>query len=100
MTARVAADTVRLRRFGPKVSVRIDLHGVSLTGPKGDRSFVRWEWMEEISVAKGVLVRSGRGDLLLPPGTFRIPSEDLAQQLRIGRSIEHRTEVIEALSGH
>ena len=98
MTGRVAEDTVRVRRFGPRVSVRVDLHGVSVTGPDGDRSFVRWEWMEEISVTKGVLLRSGRGEVLVPPGAFGIPPAHLAEQLRIARLIERRTGVIEALN--
>lgn len=98
MTVRVAEDTVRVRRFGPKVTVRVDLHGVSVTGPDGERSFVRWEWMEEIAVTKGVLVRSSRGELVLPPGAFGVPPTHLAEQLRIGRSIERRGEAIEALN--
>lgn len=90
---------VRLRRFGPKVKVRVDLHGVSLTGPGEERTFVRWEWMQEITAGDGVVVRSERGELRVPSGAFGLRASELAERLRAARSIERRTEVIEGLAG-
>ncbi len=93
----MAEDTVRLRRLGPKVKVRVDLHGVSLTGPGDSRNFVRWEWMEEITAGDGVVVRSDRGELRIPSGAFGLRAPDLAQRLRAAREIDRRTDVIGGL---
>lgn len=98
MAARVAEDLVRVRRLGPKALVRVDLHGLSVTGAAGDRSFTRWEWIEEITVAKGVVVRSDRGEIHVPAGCFGIPPDELARRLREARAIERRSEMIESLN--
>jgi hypothetical protein len=98
MTARVADFVVRRRPFGPKVVVRVDLHGISSFGPGDARTLIRWEWIEDIAVDGGVVVRSSHDRVELPPGAFGLDAETLAQRLESARSIVHRTDVIAELN--
>jgi hypothetical protein len=94
---RVAEQVVRPRRFGPKVLVRVDLHGVSVFGRRGHH-LVRWEWIEDIAVADGVTVRSASDEVVVPPGAFGLPAGELAQRLEAARSIDRRPDVIAGLN--
>ncbi len=96
--ARVAEHIIRSRPLGPKLRLRVDLHGVSVFGPGERRTLVRWEWIREISVTSGVLIRSGNAEILLPPHAFGLTPEVLAQRLDAARSIEKRPEVIGELA--
>jgi len=98
MAQRVADFVVRRRRFGPKVTLRVDLHGVSTFGPGDQRTLIRWEWIDDIFVADGVVVRSSKEHVEFPPGAFGIEPAQLAERLEKGRSIEHRTDVIAGLN--
>ena len=98
MAQRVADFIVRRRPFGPKVLVRVDLHGVSSFGPGDARTLIRWEWIEDIAVDGGVAVRSANDRVELPPGAFGLDPEALAQRLEAARSIVHRTDVIAELN--
>lgn len=98
MAQRVADFVVRRRRFGPKVTIRVDLHGVSTFGPGDQRTLIRWEWIEDISVADGVVVRSSKDRVEFPPGSFGLDPEMLAERLEQGRSIAHRSDVIAGLN--
>ena len=100
MARMVAEAVVRARRFGPRLVVRIDLHGVSVFGPGDQRTLVRWEWIEAIEAAgKDVIVRSSGSELLLPGRPFGLRSEELAERLEEARSITRRPDVIGQLSG-
>ncbi len=98
MGQRVADFVVRRRPFGPKVVVRVDLHGISSFGPGDARTLIRWEWIEDIAVDGGVVVRSANARIELPPGAFGLDPEALAQRLEAARSIVHRTDVIAGLN--
>jgi hypothetical protein len=95
---RVADFVVRKRPFGPKVVVRVDLHGISSFGPGDGRTLIRWEWIEDIAVDGGVVVRSAHDRVELPPGAFGLDPETLARRLDTARSIVHRTDVIAELN--
>jgi hypothetical protein len=95
---RVAEDAIRLRRFGPKLRVRVDLHGVSTFGPGDQHSLIRWEWIEDIAVDRGVRVRSANAEIELPPRAFGLPPGELAQRLRDACSIERRPRIIGELN--
>ena len=98
MGQRVADFVVRRRPFGPKVVVRVDLHGISSFGPGDARTLIRWEWIEDIAVDGGVVVRSSNDRVELPPGAFGLDPEALAERLEAARSIVHRTDVIAELN--
>lgn len=98
MGQRVAEDLVRPRRFGPKVVLRVDLHGVSMLGPGDERTMIRWEWVEAIEVAGDVTVRSATDEVRFPRGAFGMDGGTLARRLQEARSIEGRTEAIAALN--
>ncbi|MDQ6839616.1 MAG: hypothetical protein M3137_15145 [Actinomycetota bacterium] len=98
MGQRVAEDLVRPRRFGPKVVMRVDLHGVSMLGPGEERTMIRWEWVEAIEVDGDVTVRSATEEVRFPRGTFGIDAPALARRLEEARSIDSRTEAISALN--
>jgi hypothetical protein len=98
MAHRVAEYVVRRRRLGPKVLLRVDLHGVSTFGPGRRRTLIRWEWIEGISVGTGVTVRSATEAVELPPGAFGLPSPVLAERLVEARAIERRPDVIAQLN--
>ena len=98
MAQRVAEDLVRPRRFGPKVVVRVDLHGVSLLGPGDARTMIRWEWVEAIEVAGGVTVRSATDEVRIPRGAFGVDAASLARRLEEARSITTRGDAIAGLN--
>lgn len=99
MAQRVAEHVVRPRRFGSKVLLRVDLHGVSRFGPGDRRSLIRWEWIDTIEVGEGVVVRSATEEVEFPPGSFGLDPVALAAHLEMARSIQSRPEVIGQLSG-
>ena len=98
MAQRVAEDLVRPRRFGPRVVVRVDLHGVSLLGPGEARTMIRWEWVEAIEVAGGVTVRSATDEVRIPRGAFGLDAASLARRLEEARSITTRGDAIAGLN--
>lgn len=98
MASRVAEHVVRRRPFGRAQRLRVDLHGVSVFGPGDQHRVIRWEWVESIAVAAGVVVAGGGHEITLPPGAFGLEPELLAERLRAAGSIDHRTEVIGQLS--
>ncbi|HJP66837.1 MAG TPA: hypothetical protein VKA30_11105, partial [Actinomycetota bacterium] len=98
MAQRVAEDLVRSRRFGPKVVLRVDLHGVSQLGPGERRTMIRWEWIEANDVEGGVTVRSATEQVRFPPGAFGSGSGDLARCLEEARSIDTRPGAISRLN--
>jgi len=98
MGQRVAEDVVRPRRFGPRVVLRVDLHGVSLLGPGEQRTVIRWEWVEAIDVDGEVTVRSATDEVCFPRGAFGIDAPALGALLQQARSIASRTEAISALN--
>lgn len=98
MGQRVAEDLVRLRRFGPRAVVRVDLHGVSLLGPGDRRTMIRWEWVEAIEVADGVTVRSASDEVRIPRRAFGMDPASLGRQLEEARSITARGEAIARLN--
>ena len=99
MAQRIAEEVVRPRRLGPKVLLRVDLHGVSRFGPKsGNHTLIRWEWIEDIAVEDGVTVRSAGESVNFPPGVFGLQPEVLAQRLEAARGIQQRTDVIASLN--
>ena len=98
MTARVAEWHVRTRPLRPKLKLRVDLHGVSVFGPRRERTLIRWEWMEDITAGDGVTVRSANAEVHLPDGAFGLGTDDLAEKLRQARSITRRPDVIESLA--
>lgn len=90
---------MRVRRFGPKMRYRVDLHGVSAFGPGEARTMLRWEWIEQIDGhGRGVVVRSATESLVLPPSAFGLSSVALAERLEAARSITNRPEIIGELS--
>ncbi len=100
MGRRVAEESVRVRRLGPRKVVRVDLHGISCLGPRGDHVLIRWEWIEWMEATeRGVVVGSGSARITIPPGTFGRAPEALAERLRAAGSIARRAEVIEELAG-
>ena len=98
---RVAEHMMRARRFGPKVILRVDLHGVSCYGPGEAHTAIRWEWIEAISVATGgVQVRSASDTITLPSGAFGFEPGALGKRLEEARSITRRPEIIGELASH
>lgn len=99
MPARVAEHQARLRRFGPKVLFRVDLHGVSVFGPGREHRLLRWEWIEEVTAGPDVVVRAPDAEIRLPAGAFGVDVETLARCLRSARNIRRRTDAIGELAG-
>lgn len=88
------------RLFGSRRLLRVDLHGVSLFGAGGEKSLIRWEWVEGVEVDRGcVVVRSATDTITLPAGAFGLSPENLAVEMRRARSIVDRPEAISRLSG-
>jgi hypothetical protein len=101
VAARVAEHVMRVRRFGPKLRYRIDLHGVSVFGPGEARTMLRWEWIEDIAGGgDGVVVRSAGEEVRIPAGAFGLGPAALAERLAAARSITNRPQIIGELSGH
>ena len=99
MAQRVAEHVVRGRLFGPKRLLRVDLHGVSAFGAGDDKALIRWEWVEEIEVERGVVVVRGSEDAIeLPSGAFGLEPRELAEELERARAIQDRSDVIRRLS--
>ncbi len=98
MAHRVAEHRFRPGLFGRTLRLRVDLHGVSLFPPGGDHTLIRWEWIESIDVADGVVVRAANAEITFPRGAFRRSPEELANQLREAVGIDRRAEVIASLS--
>ena len=99
MARRVAEHIVRLRPFGPKLRLRVDLHGVSAFGPGEEHVLIRWEWIRSVGVDRGVVVRSEDREIRLPPGAFGLEPEDLAGRLLAACSIHDRPDIIGGLGG-
>jgi hypothetical protein len=101
MARQVAEDVVRARRFGPRMRVRVDLHGVSTFGRGDERTLIRWEWIERIDAGggAGVEVTSAKARLVIPPGAFGLDPPALAARLEAARSIVDRPDVLEQLAG-
>jgi hypothetical protein len=99
MRGRVAEHHFRPRLFARKVRLRVDLHGVSQLPPDGDHTLIRWEWIEDISVEDGVVVRSANASVTFPPGAFGLSPEALAERLQAARSITDRPDVLGELAG-
>lgn len=92
---RVAEHVMRSRLFGPKVRLRVDLHGVSRFGPGEERTLIRWEWVDTIGVEDGkVVVTSAKESVAFPSGAFGFDAEALASRLEEARSITRRPEII------
>ncbi len=90
---------MRRRLFGPKRLLRVDLHGVSEFGAGGEKSLIRWEWVEDITVDGGsVVVRGAADSIVLPPGSFGLEAGRLAGELQRARAIRDRSDVIGRLS--
>ena len=98
MARSVAEHLVRGRPWEGRRKVRVDLHGISLFGPGPRRQLIRWEWVESIAVEGSVVVQSAEHTITLPPGSFGLEPEILAERLLAARSIVDRPEVIEALA--
>ena len=92
---RVAEHVMRSRRFGPKILLRVDLHGVSMFGAGGERTLIRWEWVDTIGVEEGtVVVASNKERVTFPSGAFGFDAPSLAVRLEEARSITRRPEII------
>ncbi|MDQ6613945.1 MAG: hypothetical protein M3083_04165 [Actinomycetota bacterium] len=99
MGKRVVEEMVRINRLGPKRRMRIDLHGVSTFGPGRHHTLIRWEWISEIAPSHhGVVIDSGKVQIIFPSGVFGLDPHDLADRLEEARSIFKRGEIIEQLS--
>lgn len=100
MPRRVAEHVMRARRLGPKLRLRVDLHGVSSFGPGEEHTLIRWERIQEITPsAGGVDVVASTASITLPPGAFGLDPESLAQELRQASVHEMRGDVIGRLAG-
>ena len=98
---RVAEHVMRSRMFGPRIRLRVDLHGVSTFGPGEERTLIRWEWIEAIAVeGESVVVTSARDQVTFPSGAFGFAAPDLAERLEAARSITRRPEIIGELQSH
>lgn len=96
---RIAEQQIRGRRFGPRLRLRVDLHGVSLFGPGNQHRAIRWEWIEDITSGDAVVVRSANDIITIPAGTFGLAPSALAERLESAKSIVRRADVIGELSG-
>ena len=98
MGARVVEEMFRTGRFGPRVRLRVDLHGVSTFGPGEHHEVIRWEWIESVAADhRGVTVTSHNGKIVLPPGVFGLESEQLAHLLTEAGSIFKRGDALEEI---
>ena len=89
---------VRAGRLGPKLRMRVDLHGLSTFGPGTHHALIRWEWVTEISHSQhGVVVDSPNAQIVFPTGVFGLEPAALAELLEQARSIFKRGDIIEEL---
>ncbi len=98
MGMRTVEQVVQTDGEGSELRLRVDLHGVSVTGPGDARTVIRWEWIESIEVADGVDVRSAKARVHVPAGAFGCSPERLCTLLDEVRALERRPDVIEELS--
>ncbi len=104
----MAEEQIRLRRFGRPQRLRVDLHGIATFGPGDEHTAIRWEWIEDLDDGEGkgkgkgkgkaVVVRSAKGTITIPAGTFGLATDALIERLEQARSISRRTEVIAELA--
>ncbi|CAN5634326.1 hypothetical protein BH20ACT1_BH20ACT1_05340 [soil metagenome] len=98
----MAEEQIRLRRFGRAQRLRVDLHGIATFGPGDEHTAIRWEWIEDLDDGEGkgkaVVVRSAKGTITIPAGTFGLATDALIERLEQARSISRRTEVIAELA--
>ncbi len=97
--ARVAECFVRTGLLRSKRKLRVDLHGVSVFGPGGEHTLIRWEWIKDIGVEGGVVVRSHNAEVKFPPGAFGRSPQDLEGLLKTASALDKRGEVIGRLAG-
>jgi hypothetical protein len=95
--ARVAEEMVPAGPSGTQVRLRVDLHGISVFGPAGERTLIRWEWIQDIEVDDAVHVRSAGSTLTLPSGAFGLTPPRLAERLQAAQSLHDRADIIEEL---
>lgn len=99
MSARTAEAWILGHPSGEPRRLRIDLHGVATFGPADEHTAIRWEWIDDIAPDDDeVVVRSAKGAVTIPGGTFDLAPEALAHQLERARSITERMDVITELS--
>lgn len=91
---------MRTKPLARKQKLRVDLHGTSVFGPGSERKLIRWEWITEIEVDRGVVIRSHDGQIRFPDGAFGLSAAELANLLTTARSIERRGEVIGRLAAN
>ena len=95
---RVAEHVVRAGLIGRR-RLRVDLHGVSVFGPRGSHTLIRWEWVEEVAVDDdGVVIRGASAEVRFPPGAFGCDPPTLAGHLEAAQSITTRPEIIATLA--
>jgi hypothetical protein len=104
VSQRVAEHVVRVGLLRRRRRLRVDLHGVSVFGPGGAHTLIRWEWVESVTVegpGGGVVVRSAKGDdeVRFPAGAFGCDPATLVGHLEAAQSIARRPEIIAALAG-
>lgn len=99
MGMRVAETDVPAGALRPELRIRVDLHGISASGPGITRELIRWEWIEQISEDGGVVVSGAGHRVGLPPGTFGLEPAAMAGLLQEARGIDRRPDVIERLAG-
>jgi hypothetical protein len=84
---------------GQPLVLRVDLHGVSVSSPGGERTAIRWEWIDDIAFGcDETVVHAASGTITIPAGTFGLVPEVLAARLEEARSIARRTDVIQELA--
>lgn len=99
MARGVVEHSVRTGLFGGRRRFRVDLHGVSVFGPRDEHVLIRWEWVERVSAGVDVVVASAGDEVSFPAGAFGLAPTDLAERLERARSIVHRSDVIAELGG-
>lgn len=90
---------MRTKPFARKKKLRVDLHGASIFGSRGEHTLIRWEWMTGIHLEEGVVIRSHHAEIVFSDGAFGLPSSELAELLREARSPDRRGEIIGRLKG-
>ncbi len=71
---------------------------MSVSSPGGERTAIRWEWIDDIAAGEETVVHAARGTITIPAGTFGLAPDILAARLDEARSIARRTDVIQQLS--